>query len=1061
MKKYLSIIFLFFSYLSYSQNKSVSLYGKLRIDVDDIINHSRYKKTYGECIGYLQYEIQEIKKKYSKESGEYIYLKKYYLDYLGINFNAQNDCNSYFNNEYINGREELFNLTKKIYGTRSVLYADAIGYYVMNFTNLCSNSLDKNKCSELLKLYDTGLEIYFENNSIDSNDLNISIPIYWGGKADLFYKIGKRDSALSYYSKAINYKLNHPIFDYYFPPLITLYASVLMESKTSSDEGLNILKKYAPLIKEKYINNPKPYFNYLCRLIDMAINSNQIGRGNSKYIKEAEEICIKEHGKNSSNYIDFVLNQKIQAYKNLGLKSAIFSLLAELDVEVFKKYPKSLTINNFRKYYWEWYKFYQSVNNEDEGIKYLYFVNNYEENNKLDLIRSEVIWKRAVLDEIRDYYYSRNIDSATTYLFKALDLEIKAKEKYGNYVIHEYYEIAKYYTGFNDFKYIQKGLKYCDLALQEFEKSYGINSDYYKAALYTKGKVHYFLYGGNQGLEEMYPEVYGNLYNTNYIPPYNTSVFQSYSNVLNSKMLFDSSDYFYSEIYNRNPEKDFFAILGLSQSTQIKSLNFMYNQNYHILSDHFERFKKYGYDSVSINLAENLFKKNLIFNLQKEEKDAIIDYSTSEDLKATIKKSKEIYDSLIFNNSKNKNLIDSIYSEWESNKSWVLENYKIKKSNFSENSKFKYDSVISHLEKDQCLLDIIRFKSDEMSDNKIHYATTIIDKFTKEKLKYIFLKDGELIEEYARLNNLNGLNILLSPLINELNKYSKIFINPDGAFNLINFYSLKEKGNKYLIETKTIQYVNSLEGVNSDNTANNKSKYHTAVFFGDPNFSNSNSISEYRSTLFDGYNFSTLKELPNTHVEISKAIEVLNPKGWGTKSFFRNNCSEKNFSQNTNYNIIHIATHGFYYDDTAVSISEDVFYNNPYLRSGLIFGLKEKSNKNNFDNILTAHEVFDYDLHNTSLVVLSACESAKGESNPGQGLYGIQRAFKIAGAKNVLVSTKKVNDKATKMLMSFFYSHVAKGEDYVNALRNAQLEMMHNPLIEDVNYWNGFLLIGE
>ena len=92
---------------------------------------------------------------------------------------------------------------------------------------------------------------------------------------------------------------------------------------------------------------------------------------------------------------------------------------------------------------------------------------------------------------------------------------------------------------------------------------------------------------------------------------------------------------------------------------------------------------------------------------------------------------------------------------------------------------------------------------------------------------------------------------------------------------------------------------------------------------------------------------------------------------------------------------------------------------------------------------------------------MSACESAKGESNPGQGLYGIQRAFKIAGAKNVLVSTKKINDKATKMLMSFFYSHVAKGEDYVNAFRYAQLEMLRNPLIEDVNYWNGFLLIGE
>ena len=98
-------------------------------------------------------------------------------------------------------------------------------------------------------------------------------------------------------------------------------------------------------------------------------------------------------------------------------------------------------------------------------------------------------------------------------------------------------------------------------------------------------------------------------------------------------------------------------------------------------------------------------------------------------------------------------------------------------------------------------------------------------------------------------------------------------------------------------------------------------------------------------------------------------------------------------------------------------------------------------------------------LKNTSLVVLSACESAKGELKPGQGVYGLQRAFKIAGAENVLVSVKNVDDKATQLLMKYFYTNVGEGVNYVDALRNAQLEMLKHPLFNAPKFWNGFILI--
>ena len=1059
MKIYSTIFILFCFFTSFSQNKEYEPYGKLRVDINNIIHQSSLKKTNGERLTYLQNEIKKIENKFSKESSEYAYLKKYYLDFYCRVFDPLNSCFTNINTEYVGEREELYFLTKKIYGDKSILYADEIGYYVMNFTSSCSKPLSTKISKELLNLLDRAIEIFQNSNTLDTNEINIYIPIYLGAKANIFYKIGLRDSSLRYYNKAINYKLTHLAFDEYFPALIKLYSQILNQSKGESDEGLNFVKKYQPLIKENYKKYPKIYFNYLCGLLDLAIISNRINIGNIKYLTEAEEICKNEFGESSSIYLNFILSKKLQAYKNLGWKSEVFSLLKKVEIDIIENNPKVLTINNFRDYYLEWFKYYKSINKEEEGLEYLYWIQNFETNK--DINRSEIIFRRSVLDELFSYYQNRNSDSSISYLFKALDLEIKSKAQFGNYVIHEYDQIAKYYIGFNDINLAKKGLEYCDSALNEYENAYGTNSEFYKVALYNKGIAEYIINNKKKGVEKMYAFVYGQLEDTNFVPTYNKSIFQAYAKILENNREYDSSDIFLNEIYIRNPFKDIFGVLGMSQSLQNKSLNELYNQNYFILNQHLNRSLQNEYDYTLKSLAENLFKKNLIFKLQKEERDVISNYSANDSLIKTIKKSKELYDSLIFNRSKNAYQIDSLYSVYESNKSWALENFKLGKANPLEKPGSLYDSVTKYLNKKECLLDIVRFVSDEESIKKVHYALLILDKSTNQKIKYQFIKEGDLIENYVKKNKLKELNQLLLPLITSLKDYEKIFINPDGIFNLINLYSLKGTDNKYLIESKTIQYINSLEAIKPENKQNNKSKTHTAVFFGDPSFSTTNSFSENRGTFFDGYNFSALRELPYTRAEIKEAMDVLNSKGWVTQSFLKNNCSEDKFSQNTNYDIIHIATHGFYYDDTSIIKSNEVDNNNPYLRSGLIFGLKEKNFKKNLDNILTAHEVFDYDLHNTSLVVLSACESAKGESNPGQGIYGIQRAFKVAGAKNVLVSTKQVKDKVTKMLMSYFYNHVANGEDYVNAFRNAQLEMIKNPLIDDVNYWNGFILIGE
>jgi CHAT domain-containing protein len=110
------------------------------------------------------------------------------------------------------------------------------------------------------------------------------------------------------------------------------------------------------------------------------------------------------------------------------------------------------------------------------------------------------------------------------------------------------------------------------------------------------------------------------------------------------------------------------------------------------------------------------------------------------------------------------------------------------------------------------------------------------------------------------------------------------------------------------------------------------------------------------------------------------------------------------------------------------------------------------------DGILTAYVVSLIDLSVTELVVLSGCETGLGDIKGNEGVYGLQRAFRIAGAKNILMSLWQVPDFATQELMTLFYTNWIKEKmDLPEAFRKAQATMRAkrpNPV-----YWAGFVLV--
>ena len=140
--------------------------------------------------------------------------------------------------------------------------------------------------------------------------------------------------------------------------------------------------------------------------------------------------------------------------------------------------------------------------------------------------------------------------------------------------------------------------------------------------------------------------------------------------------------------------------------------------------------------------------------------------------------------------------------------------------------------------------------------------------------------------------------------------------------------------------------------------------------------------------------------------------------------------------------ILHIASHGFFLEDLARGDAQAAAAGNPLLRSGLVLAGANEAQNGSSDGILTALEASSLDLWGTKLVTLSACDTGVGEIRNGEGVYGLRRAFLLAGAETVVMNLWPVSDYVARDVMVTYYAGLHVGLGRGEALRNAKLAMM-------------------
>lgn len=333
---------------------------------------------------------------------------------------------------------------------------------------------------------------------------------------------------------------------------------------------------------------------------------------------------------------------------------------------------------------------------------------------------------------------------------------------------------------------------------------------------------------------------------------------------------------------------------------------------------------------------------------------------------------------------------------------------------------------------------------------------------------------------------------ILSPVRALLGETTQLLVSPDGALNLVPFEALVDERGRYLIERYSVRYLTSGRDLLRLQVA--RTSKHAPIVFADPLFGEPALTAIAKSTatfspraasgdtrpgkatrqkVTAGFDSSSFYFVPLTGTaQEAQSIKSLFAEA---KILTGAQATESALKQVAAPRVLHIATHGFFLTDAPASsassskasgeskraMSARAQTKNPLLRSGLALAGANLRGSANDDGILTALEASGLNLWGTKLVTLSACDTAVGEVKNGEGVYGLRRAFVLAGTETLLMSLWPVSDYMTRELMVAYYKGLKQGQGRGAALRQVQLDLLKRKGRDHPFYWASFIQSGE
>ncbi len=383
----------------------------------------------------------------------------------------------------------------------------------------------------------------------------------------------------------------------------------------------------------------------------------------------------------------------------------------------------------------------------------------------------------------------------------------------------------------------------------------------------------------------------------------------------------------------------------------------------------------------------------------------------------------------------------------------------------------QWQQVQQALKTGEAAVEIVRFPKRQKAGNKgFAYAALVLTPETKVHPLFVLLPfgkemEGEWYENYLKnyigsRSNDDPLSLrdtlsyarYLKPIMSAVGKAKTIYFVADGFYHKLNLNTLWTENKQYVIQQWQIHQIASTRELLHRQPEKALPAQATAVLFGNP------TCEKYANPVASRNRADAFSSLDSAEAEVKIVGEMMKKSGFQVQIYLKEAATEEQVKALQHPTMVVFATHGAFIDEKVATYSSHFHPMYP-TKSMLYFAVSpEKDTLHREDGILYAAEAASLNLEGTELVVLSACETGLGNVENGEGVFGLQRAFRIAGAKDLLVSCWDVDDGATKELMTtFFANYLEKKMSKFEAFYQAQLSLIRK-YPNEPKLWGGFIL---